>query len=106
MSTRMTSAQGDPCALSVGESLLGQHGFKQAEKLSATGQSYTRSGVDAQIDAQTPQSLTLHTGDTPGACNGLCGEQQTAHQIAAARSSRSGLRPQAGISIYRTWAYS
>mgnify|MGYP004354286429 CR=1 FL=1 len=53
MSTRVTSAQGDPCALSVGESLLGQHGLKPAKTISATDQSYAPGAVDAQIDAQT-----------------------------------------------------
>ena len=44
-----------------------RHGFKPAEKLSANGQSYARSALDAQIDAQMSQSLTLFTGDAPGA---------------------------------------
>ena len=37
MSTRVTSAQGDPCALSVGESLPTLHGLKPATVQSPNG---------------------------------------------------------------------
>ena len=53
MSTRKTGVQGDTFALSVGESLLGQHGLKPAKTISATDQSYAPGALDAQIDAQT-----------------------------------------------------
>ena len=52
MSTRMTSAQGDPCALSVGESLLGQQRLSAPENIGNTDKSSRQMAGDAQGDAQ------------------------------------------------------
>ena len=52
MSTRMTSAQGDPCALSVGESLLGQQELSAPESIGKTDKSSRQMAGDAQGDAQ------------------------------------------------------
>ena len=52
MSTRMTSAQGDSCALSVGESLLGQQEVLAPKSIGTTKESSPPKGGDAQDDAQ------------------------------------------------------
>ena len=52
MSTRMTSAQGDSCALSVGESLLGQQELSASESFGTTEESPGHLAGDAQDNAQ------------------------------------------------------
>ena len=52
MSTRKTSAQGDPCALSVGESLLGQQKLSAPESIGTIEKSTGHLAGDAQGDAQ------------------------------------------------------
>ena len=52
MSTRVTSAQGDPCALSVGESLLSQQELSAPESTANTEESTGQLAEDAQDDAQ------------------------------------------------------
>lgn len=52
MSTRKTSAQGDPCALSVGESLLSQQELSAPESIGTIEKSTGQLAGDAQGDAQ------------------------------------------------------
>ena len=52
MSTRKTSAQGDSCALSVGESLLSQQELSAPESTGTTDESTGQLAGDAQDDAQ------------------------------------------------------
>ena len=52
MSTRKTSAQGDSCALSVGESLLPQQELSAPESIGTTETSTGQLAGDAQDDAQ------------------------------------------------------
>ena len=51
MSTRVTSAQGDPCALSVGESLLSQQELSAPESIGTIEKSTGQLAGDAQGDA-------------------------------------------------------
>ena len=52
MSTRITSAQGESCALSVGESLLSQQELSAPESIGTIEKSTGQLDGDAQGDAQ------------------------------------------------------